>query len=99
MVSGQVPFAEYFRSKNPATHSKRYLVIAAWLKEYRQLTEIGIDHVYTCYRTMGLSPVADMGQVFRGCKQRGWFYSGSQRGLFAINHVGLGQVNNMGNDG
>ena len=44
-ADGPVPFVQYFNEKNPGDHSKRYLVIAAWLKEYRQLNEISIDHI------------------------------------------------------
>ena len=99
LTSGSTPFVQYFQQKNPDTHSKRYLVIAAWLKEYRQIEEIGIDHIYTCYRTLNLNVVRDVGSIFRGDKRQGWFHSGSQAGFFAINHVGLGQVNSMSNGG
>jgi hypothetical protein len=99
LTSGSMPFVQYLQHKNPGNHSQRYLVIAAWLKEYRQLDEIGIDHIYTCYRTLNLNVVRDVGGVFRGCKRQGWFHSGSQPGLFIINHVGLGQVNSMSNGG
>lgn len=99
LTSGDMPFVQYYQQKNSDDHSKRYLVIAAWLKEYRQLDEISDDHIYTCYRTLNLNTVADIGQVFRGCKKQGWFNPGSQRGWFAINHVGLNQVNSLTNGG
>jgi hypothetical protein len=97
LTSGDMPFVRFHHEKNPGDHSKRYLVIAAWLKEYRQLNEIGDDHAYTCYRTLSLKTVADIGSVFRSGKKQGWFNSGTQRALFAINHVGLKQVNNLSN--
>jgi hypothetical protein len=99
LTSGTMPFAQYFQQKSPDSHSGRYLVIAAWLKEHRQIDEIGIDHIYTCYRTMNLNVVRDVGSIFRSCKQQGWFNAASERGQFAINHVGLGQVNNMNGSG
>lgn len=100
LTSGPVPFVQYFNEKNPDDdHSKRYLVIAAWLKEYRQLDEINSDHIYTCYRKLNMNVVADVGSIFRGCKRQGWFQAGSKPGWFAINHIGLGQVNSMGNGG
>jgi hypothetical protein len=99
LSTGETPFVQYFQQKNPEDHSKRYLVIAAWLKEFRQVDEINDDHIYTCYRTLSLNTVADIGSVFRGCKKQGWFNPGSQRGWFAINHVGLNQVNSMSNGG
>jgi hypothetical protein len=99
LTSGPMPFVQYFNEKNPGDHSKRYLVIAAWLKEYSQLDEINSDHIYTCYRTLNMNVVADVGSIFRGCKKQGWFNPGSQRGSYAINHIGLGQVNSMSNGG
>jgi hypothetical protein len=99
LTGGAVPFVQYFNEKNPGDHSKRYLVIAAWLKEYRQIDEISSDHIYTCYRTLNMNVVADVGSIFRGCKKQGWFQAGSQPGWFAINHIGLGQVNSMSNGG
>lgn len=97
LTSGDVPFVQYYQQKNPDDHSKRYLVIAAWLKEYRQIDEIHDDHIFTCYRTLNLNTVADIGSVFRGCKKQAWFNPGSKRGWYAINHVGLNQINNMSN--
>ena len=99
LTSGTVPFVQYFNEKNPGNHSKRYLVIAAWLKEYRQLDAISIDHIYTCYRMVNLNVVDDVGSILRGCKDRGWFNHTDQPGWYAINHVGLNQVNSMSNGG
>lgn len=95
--NAEIPFKKYHQDKNPTNHNKRYLVIAAWLKHYRQIDEIGTDHIYTCYRTIGLNVVPDVGGPFRSCKSQGWFSPGSQRGLYAINHVGLNEVNSLSN--
>ena len=96
LTSGAVPFAQFVQEKNPGDHTKRYLVIAAWLKEQRQIDEININHIYTCYRKLNLNVVPDVAGVLRGAKKQGWFHAGSQPGLYAINHIGLGQVNSMG---
>lgn len=98
LVSGPMPFTRFVQDKKPSDHSKRYLVIAAWLKEHRQLNEISIHHIYTCYRKLNLSVVADVAGVFRGAKKQGWFYAGSEPGMYAINHIGLGLVEEMGGD-
>lgn len=97
LTDGDVPLTKFMQEKDPTDHSKRYLVIAAWLKHHRQLDEINIAHIYTCYRFLHLNVVADIGSVFRGCKHQGWFSSGSKRGLYAINHIGLNEVNDMSN--
>ena len=96
LESGKMPFLKYHGQKNPSQHSKRYLVIAAWFKEFRQLPDINADHIYTCYRLLGLNTVSDVGSVFRDCKHNGWFNPGSQRGSFAITIVGLNIVNDLG---
>ncbi len=92
--TGKVPFAKYYQQRNPDSHSQRYLVIAAFLKEHKKLDELTDDHIYTCYRTLNLNAVPDIGGPFRKCKRQGWFNSGSKPGWYAINHVGLGKVNN-----
>ena len=95
LTSGDVPFLAYHQEKNPSNHSKRYLVIAAWFKLHRQIDEIGVDHIYTCYRLMNQNVVDDVGSIFRAGKAQGWFHPGQQAGWYAINHVGLNQVNNL----
>jgi hypothetical protein len=95
LTSGEVPFTAYYQERNPTDHIKRYLVIAAWFKQYRQTDEISVDHIYTCYRILNLNVVDDVGSIFRGGKSRGWFHSGEQSGWYAINHVGINQVNNL----
>lgn len=88
LVTGDKPFKDYHDEIGPKNDSRRYLVIAQWLKVYRGITEIGADHVYTCYRTMSMQVPQDVLSVFRGLKQQGWVESGSARGLFKINHIG-----------
>lgn len=98
LTGGNTPLAQFIQEKNPTDHSKRYLVIAAWLKDYRQIDEITINHIYTFYRSLKLNVVPDVAGVFRSNKKQGWFNSGTQRGMYAINHVGLGLglVNDLG---
>ena len=95
LTSGDMPFLRYYREKNPKEHSKKYLVIAAWFKEYRQLDEISDDHIYTCYKFLKMNVTNDIGSHFRGGKKNGWYRPGSQRGWYAINHIGLNQVNDL----
>ncbi len=88
LTTGPKPFKEYFEEMAPKSDSRRYLVIAQWLKEYRSIAEIGADHVYTCYRFVGMSVPEDLLRVFRGLKKQAWVDSGSGPGLFKINHIG-----------
>lgn len=76
--------------------SKKYLAVAAWLKEHRATPVIGIDHVWTCFRAMGWGVQKDMGQPLRQmAKRQGWFKTGSERGTFEISHIGLDVVRKM----
>lgn len=45
---GNIPLNTFIEQNKPESHTKRYLVIAAWLKEYRNIDEITGDHIYTC---------------------------------------------------
>ena len=96
LKSGKVPFEDFCRKKNPNTDNKRYLVIAAWFKEHRNVNAVTTAHIYTCWRAMGWTNYpADFGKPFRSCKAQGWFKSTSD-GSFEINHLGLDVVNKMG---
>ena len=88
-----VPFEEYCKHKNPLSATKKYLVIADWLKEKRGITSIGQDHIYTCYRKMTWGGMKDYGQPFRDAAKSG--YGTVTKGTFAINHIGKDVVNKM----
>jgi hypothetical protein len=97
LESGEVSFKAFYERKNPTQHNKRYLVIAAWFREYRNLTAITPDHIFTCYRVLGLSTPSDVGAPLRSMKnQNNWFDNGSAPNSYLINLVGLNVVNEMG---
>jgi hypothetical protein len=99
LISGEVPLKAFLEKKNPTSDVKRFLSIAYWLKEYRAINEITMDHAYTCYRHMGTgwNVPKDASSPFRLMKTKkyGWMASGSTPGWFAINHLGENAVNNM----
>jgi hypothetical protein len=99
LISGKVPLKAFLEKKNPTSDVKRYLSIAYWLKEYRGINEITMDHAYTCYRHMGTgwNVPKDASAPLRGMKTKryGWMASGSTPGSFAINHLGENEINNM----
>jgi hypothetical protein len=96
LKSGDMPFANYCKSKNPSNTVKKYIVCAAWLKEFRGEDEISINHIYTCFRVMSWGVQRDMGQPFRSGKKLGYFDNGSKNGLWKINHIGLDKADKMG---
>ena len=100
LISGDVPLKAFLEQKKPTSDVKRYLVIAYWLKQYRSINDITMDHAYTCYRHMGSgwNVPKDAGIPLRQMKQKkyGWMSSGSTPGSYAINHLGENEVNKMG---
>jgi len=66
-------FVDFARQKNPKNESKRFLTTMAWFKYHGGKPAIGIDEVYTVYRTSGLGwsyNLPDWGQVFRNLVKR-----------------------------
>lgn len=95
LEEGDISFKDFHDQKQITTHSKRYLVIGAWFKEHRGENEITGNHIYTCYRWLNMNTMADITQPLRHMKQQGWFNTGSKPGTYAINRIGLNQVNDM----
>ena len=87
--------------KKPDGDIKRYLVITYWLKKYRNIEEVTMDHAYTCYRHMGTGwqVPGDAAAPFRAMKGKhyGWMKAGSAKGAYVINHLGENEVGRMGN--
>lgn len=96
LISGDVPFKTFMEQKKPIGDNKRYLAIAQWLKTYLNIDEITMDHAYTCYRSLGWNVPNDAAAPLRAAKSKGWMKRGTAKGSYAINHIGEGVVNDMG---
>lgn len=90
--SGPKSFKAYIDEIQPTGHHLRYLAITQWFKEYRQILEIGADHVFTCYRFLNLPVPADMTMAFRQLKGKQWVEAGEARAHYKITHIGLNQL-------
>lgn len=95
LTVGDVPFKAFMEQKKPNGDNKRYLAIAQWLKTNLKINEITMDHAYTCYRAMGWNVPDDASGPLRQCKKQGWMKR-SGKGAYAINHIGEGVVNDIG---
>jgi hypothetical protein len=91
-TSGRKSLKTYIDEQAPEEHSKRYLAIVQWLKEHRNIGEVGADHIYTCYRALGLTVPDDVLGVLRAIKKQGWVEKGAVSGTYKITHVGEGQL-------
>lgn len=97
-LTSPMSFEEYANKKKPENEKDRFLVAATWFKEHRNEPAIGMSHVYTCYKKMRWpSAIADFSWPFRSLKKEGLMGSGG-RGLYAINHIGTGRADEMGED-
>jgi hypothetical protein len=88
-------FADFIADKDIDSDVDRFLTVAAWFRECRQISEITANHVYTCYRAARWpSNIKDFAQPLRNLKFQKFMTSPS-RGLFAINHIGLARVTGL----
>ena len=93
----QPSFSDFIADKKIDSDADRFLTIAAWFKECRQVNEITASHVYTCYRAAHWPcSIKQFDQPLRNLKFRKLMTSPS-RGQFAINHLGLDHVAALSN--
>jgi hypothetical protein len=95
LKKGPVTLEEFCKKKNPTGDNQKYLAIAHWLKENLNIIEVSMDHVHTCYRTMGWHTPKDASGPLRAMKRSGWFQKGKEVGTYSINHVGDNEVSKM----
>lgn len=99
LSSDPEPLKNFIEKAKPDNDIKKYLVIAYWLKKYRNITDATMDHAYTCYRHMGAGwqVPPDAAAPFRAMKRKeyGWMKSGATKASFNINHVGENVVEDM----
>lgn len=87
--------ASFAKKANPESDRKRYLVIAYWFKQHRNVNNISPAHIYTAYRHLKWpSSISDFGSALRSLKFEQLMTS-PERGLYAINHLGLSEVDAM----
>ena len=84
----QNEFKEY-ASKSPQTqHTKRYLLAAVWLRDFKGKETMNTDQVYTCYKTAGWPiNIKDWDSNFRSLVKRQWMRR-TETGEYTINPVG-----------
>lgn len=96
LTSGEVSLKTFIEQKKPSGDNKCYLAIAYWLKTYRDINEVTMDHAYTCYRMLGWNVPKDASSPLRQMKKQGWMNKSKELGAYSINHVGENVINEMG---
>jgi hypothetical protein len=95
-VTSEPSLASFAAKKNPSSESMKFLVVVAWFNQHRGIDAVGVDHVYTCYRALKWDcTMEDFSQPLRDLKRRQLLHK-KGRGLYAINHLGLAEVGNLG---
>ena len=98
-MTNDVSFASFVEGKDAGSQQKKYLICAAWLKEHRNVDAVSPEHIYTCFRSIGWpTNIPDFAQPLRELKSRK-FFTQPEKGLYAINHIGLDYVKKHGNGG
>jgi hypothetical protein len=93
-------WVQFATAKAPKSKAKRFLTAMTWFKNHGGKAAIGIDEVYTAFRTPGVDwPYAfpDYDSVFRGLVAQD-VASRTDTGLYAINVVGEGKVDKRTDD-
>ncbi|MDQ2084311.1 hypothetical protein RA307_29340 [Xanthobacteraceae bacterium Astr-EGSB] len=74
------------------SNHKRYLAIAAWLHDHRNIEVIDERHIYTCYRHLNWpTNINDFAQPLRELKHKQYFEA-PETGKYAINQLGLAKA-------
>jgi hypothetical protein len=78
------------------SNHKRYLAIAKWLHDHRNLPVITVDHIYTCFRHLEWPiNIADFAQPLRELKFK-QFFTQPETAKYAINQLGLAKAAEAG---
>lgn len=97
-LTSDVSLDSFASEHPPSSEPERYLVIAAWFKEHRDVAAITTSHVYTAYRSLKWSLIEDFGWPLRSLKKEKYM-SSPARGEYVINHLGIDRVNKLGKAG
>jgi hypothetical protein len=89
-------FVSFAQAKSPATDRMKFLVVAAWFMQHRDMNAITVDHVYTCYRAANWSTaISDFSAPLRSLKSS-QLLEQTGKGAYSINHLGLDKVDKLG---
>jgi len=95
--SGTVSLKDFAAQKKPQELSDRFIVVAAWYKQYQSHAEINADRIYTAFKFLEWPSPDDVPQTLRNLKSRNkWFDKGAGTGAYKINIIGLNVVDKLG---
>lgn len=91
-----VDFQSFWSSHHHTSHLDQAVLISYWLKERKGIFEISADHLFTLLRTVGENTSFDIKSVLPNARRkRNFFTYGSQKGFYAITHIGEDHVKDI----
>lgn len=91
-----VDFQSFWSSHHHTSHLDQAVLIGYWLKERKGIFEISADHLFTLLRTVGENTSFDIKSVLPNARRkRNFFTYGSQKGFYAITHIGEDHVKDI----
>jgi len=78
----------FYETKSPDSHVETYAVLAYWLKENVNITEVGIDEIWTLYRVLVQKAPQVLIQTFRDAKSKKSYFESSKDGKYYITSIG-----------
>jgi len=72
MPKGKKSFADFIAEKQPSSNQQKCTVAVYYLNQILDVASIGVDHVFTCYKSAGWR-IPNLGNVLRlTAFRRGW---------------------------
>ena len=101
IMAGPMPLKTFLESKGSRSKAQdRLVIVATWLKKYKDYAEVSRDHLYTCYQQMGGSGqwkcLNDWDTYIRTlAKRKSWFEKGANENSFKVSIVATNYVDAM----
>ena len=84
--------ADFFKEKNPSGNIENTAVIVYYLKETMGIDVVTPDHIYTCYRELGVKIPAVLPQNLRDCASNRYGFIDFKNGVLSTNIRGINFV-------
>jgi len=87
LTAGQESFKDYAAQKDPKSDNQKYLIIARWLQQHKDIDTVTIDHIFTCFQAMKWPSQKDIGQPLRFMTKNNSYFQKNGKG-WKLTHVG-----------
>jgi len=87
LTAGQDSFKNYAATKDPKSDNQKYLIIARWLQQHKNIDTVTIDHIFTCFQAMKWPSQKDIGQPLRFMTKNNSYFEKNGKG-WKLTHVG-----------